>query len=162
MADMTQSESPEVKALRYVESLGLNSAYEHVQQVRKDLENKYVELNNLRNRRRTLEAFKADIEMEIIEDERSKHADMSQAQMDKHLKVLFSNHTDLRETRDEMYMLVGQIELIEHEIDLCNTDVKIETARLHELGGYFQFMAVLKQSQTSNTSNQTEDGNPWK
>jgi hypothetical protein len=161
---MEQQESPEVKAFRYVESLGLNTVYDGAVQSRKGLEEKYMILNDLRNRRRTVEAFRFDCEMEVIEAERSKHPDMSQAQMDKHIKVAYSNNSDIRESNEELAMLAGQIELTEHEVDLIKTDIKIATSRLEELGGYFQFMAVLKQSETSRKSREstTDDGNPWK
>lgn len=161
---MAGTESPEVKALRYVEGLGLNSVYEGAIEARKHLEDKYLTLNDLRNRRRTVESFRFDCEMEVMEAERAKHVDMSQAQMDKHLKVVFSNHSDIREARDELIMLAGQIELLEHDIDMLNTDIKIATSRLVELGGYFQFMTALKQAETSRKSSETktEDGDPWK
>ena len=159
---MTEAESPEVKAFRYVESLGLNTVYEGAVSSRTALEDKYMTLNNLRNRRRTVEAFRLDCEMVVIESERSKHPEMSQAQMDKHLKVAFSNHSDIREANEELMMLAGQIELTEHEVELLKTDIKIATSRLEELGGYLQFMAVLKQSEVSRKSRETTpDGNPW-
>lgn len=161
---MATPESPEVRSLRYAEGLGLNSVYEHATEARKVLEDKYMTLNDLRNRRRTVESFQRDCEMEIVEAERSKHPDMSQAQMDKHLKVAFSNSSDIRESREELSLLAGQIELLEHEVDLLNADIRIDSARLNELGGFFQFMAVLKQSESSRKSKEstTDDGNPWK
>ena len=159
---MADGVSPEVKALQYVEGLGLNSVYEHALEVRRALEAQQHELHNIKNRRRELEQFKTDVEMEIIEDERSKHPDMSAAAMEKHLKVCFSNSNDLRGTRDEMFLITAQIEAIEQEIDRCNLDLKIDIARLHELGGYFQFMAVLKQVSVSRQSNQTDSKDPWK
>ena len=160
---MTQADSPEVKALRYVEGLGLNTVYDGALESRKGLEDKLMVLNDLRNRRRTVESFKADCEMEVIESERSKHTDMSQAAMERHLKVVFSNHADIREANEELILLAGQIELTEHEVEVLKTDIKIATARLEELGGYFQFMAVLKQSEASRKSSEStrEDGNPW-
>ena len=159
---MADGVSPEVKALQYVESLGLNSVYEHALEVRKALEAQQQDLHNIKNRRRELEQFKADVEMEVVEAERAKHPDMSAAAMDKHLKVAFSNHSDLRGVRDEMFLITSQIEAIEMEMDRLHIDLKIDVARLHELGGYFQFMAVLKQVSASRESNPTDSKDPWK
>lgn len=156
---MTEEESPEVKALNYAMSLGLNSVYDEALEKRKALGDKTIELSDVRGRRRQLEAFKTDVEMSIIEDERLKHTDMSVAAMEKHLKIAFNNNGDLRETRDELMMVAGQIEVLEHEVSLLETDIKIAVSRLHELGGFYQFMAVIKQAEA--TRKTIENKGPW-
>lgn len=157
---MSDDPTPEVKALNYIESLGVHSVYDTALAARKELGDKMLALEDARSRRRTLESFKTDVEMAVIEEERGRHTDMSQAQMDKHLKVAFSNNSDLRETRDELIMLAGEVDGLEHAITLLETDIRIAVSRLTELGGLAQFFAVLKQAEI--TRKTPEDGNPWK
>lgn len=167
---MSSNPVPEQKSLAYAEGLGLNSVYEESVAKSRALEAKNTELAALRSEKRRLEAFRADIEMEVAEDERGKHPDMSQAQMDKHLRIKYSNNSDIRETRDELSSLAGEIDFVEFQIEQLHTDIKIAVARLHELGGYFQFMAVIKQSSEARKSREANeaseakqaDGNPWK
>lgn len=159
---MTDSPSPERKSLKYAEDLGLDTVYHEAVSARNLLEQKHKELLDHRARRRSVEQYKVDREMEVAERERAANPTMSQAQMDKHLKVAYSNEGDIREARDELSSLAGEIDFVEFEIDRIHQDIKIAVARLHELGGYFQFMAVVKQASEARKSKTTrEDGNPW-
>ena len=159
---MTSDPTPEVKALEYVNSLGLNSVHEEAQHKRVVLEDKGRTLAEFKARRRQLETYRADREMEVMEEERGRHPEMSQAQMDKHLKMAFSNDGDIRETRDELVSLAGDIDLTEFEVELLHQDIKIAVARLHELGGYFQFMAVIKQAEENRKAREATDKDPWR
>lgn len=156
---MSDQPSPEKKAFDYVESLGVHSVYDEALASRKALGDKVMELADLRSRRRTLESLKSDLEMAVVEEERHKHTDMSATAMEKHLKVAFSNNGDIRETRDELIMLAGQIEMTEHDVSLLEHDIRIAAARLHELGGLTNFMAAVKQAET--TRKTIENKGPW-
>lgn len=172
---MTNDPTPEVKALKYMESLGLHTVYQQALAARENLDKALTELSNCRDRKRALEALKFDIEMEVMEEERLKHPDMAAVHMDKHLKIAHSNSTEWRENRDLLISTQGDIEGLEYDIDILNVDIKIAVARLHELGGFFEFAAVIKQaeltrkaneaSEANNANNASEakdDGNPWK
>lgn len=160
---MTQPPSPEAKSLAYAESLGLDTVYHEAISARNQLDEKHKHMLQLRGERRRVEQFKADLEMEVTERERAANPSMSQAQMDKHLKVAFSNEGDIREARDDLATLAGEIDFVEYEIDRIHQDIKIAVARLHELGGYFQFMAVVKQASEARKAKEAKqaDGNPW-
>lgn len=160
---MSTDPTPEVKAFRYVESLGLNSVHEHALAARKELGDKILELHAAKARRRSLESLRTDLEMAVIEDEHRKHTDLSVAAMDRHLKVEFSNNGELREAKDDLIAVASDIDLLEFEVSLLETDIRIAAARLHELGGYFQFMAVLKQAETTRKTSETIDtDDPWR
>lgn len=157
---MSTDPTPEAKAFQYIESLGIHSVYDTALAARKELGDQMLSLEDARSRRRTLEAFKVDVEMSIVEEERIKHTDMSQAQMDKHLKIAFNNNSDIRETRDELVVIAGEVDALEHAISLLETDIRIAVSRLTELGGLAQFFAAIKQAET--TRKTSEDRNPWK
>lgn len=161
---MTTESSPEAKSLAYVEGLGLNSVYEGVLATRKELDTKQEQLHEVRKERRRLEALRQDQEMEVAETLRSS-GEMSQAAFDRQLKIDISNNADVRETKDMLLDLANQADMLEWEIGMLETDIKISVARLHELGGYFQFMAVLKSTSEARIAREAkqsrEDGNPW-
>lgn len=164
MTDPTPAQS-----LAYAESLGVNSVYANALDKQKALGDKLLDLSNLKNRRRQLEAYKSDREMEVLEEEQGKHRDQSATWLKEHMKMVYSNDGDIRETRDELITLANDIELLEFEVDILNQDIKIAVARLHELSGYLNFMAVIKSSsmmmrnaEQSGTKPKTSDeGNPW-
>lgn len=158
----TPEPSPEKKALDYAEQqLEVHAVHQRALEARQKLEHQAQTLAELKQKRRVREQHLNDVEMVVIERERAKHPSMSQAQMDKHLKVEFSNDGDIRETRDELVDLAGSIDLVEWEIDLLNQDIKIAVARMQELGGYLNFLAAIKQAETTRKSTQRPDGNPW-
>lgn len=167
---MSNDPTPEQKSLKYCEDLGLNSVYQEALAKRSALGDKALEITDLRNKKRNLESLKTDLEMEVIENERAAHPEMSAAQMDKHLKVAFSNNCDLRDAKEAINNVTTQIDVVEHEIELLNIDIRIATARLNELGGYFQFMAIIKSINEAkktheakqNESQSNDEGNPWK
>ena len=167
MTDPTPAES-----LAYAESLGVNSVYADALAKHNELGTKMLDLSNLKNRRRQLETYRSDKEMEVLEDEQGKHRDQSATWLKEHMKIVYSNTDDIRETRDELMNLAGEIELLEFEIDLLNQDIRISIARLHELAGYLQFMSVIKnvdylrkaeQDEQSRTQrNESDKGkDPW-
>jgi hypothetical protein len=160
MTDPTAAES-----LAYVDSLGVHSVYSDALAKRAALGDKLLELSNVKNRIRTVEAFKSDREMEVLSDEQAKHSSQSATWLKEHMRQVYSNDGDIRESRDELATLAGERDLIEYEIDMLNQDIKIAVARLHELGGYLQFMAVIKQADEARKAREAkqslETGNPW-
>ena len=156
------TESPERKALNYVEGLGLNSVYEQVLEVRRVLGDKVLDLSSLRADRRALENAKDDTEMEVAEQERAKRSDLSATAFKEHIKSVYYNNSDIQSLRSQISDVTSQIEVLEHEINLLNSDIKIAVARLHELGGYFQFMAVIKQAQSLREAKEIDEKDPWK
>jgi hypothetical protein len=146
--------SPGAKALAYAESLGVHSVYEQVLAKRAELDQCLTEIATLRDKKRDDESLLVDREMELLSDERGKHADMSQAGMDRHLKVVYWSDERHRELRSQVAQVVSDLDGLQFDRDMLETDIKIATARLVELGGYFQYLAAIKSANTaSNASN---------
>jgi hypothetical protein len=152
--------TPERKALDYVETeLGVHQVHEQAQSSHKWLGELQHDLVDKRKRRRELDQYLLDREMVIAEEVATKHADQSQAARDRLLKVAINNDGDIRETRDELATLAWSIDKIEYAIERTNQDIKIAVARMHELQGLLQFMAVIKQAQQ--TRQHIESKGPW-
>jgi hypothetical protein len=141
------TESAGLKALRYAEEkLHVNTIFEEVCEVRDDLDKLLTDLSELRDRRRDLTARLADKEMEVAADEWGKHPDMAVSRMEKHVKVAFSNDGEIRGYREELAKVTGDIEGLEFDKEIHEANIKIAVARMHELGGYFAYLAAIKNS----------------
>lgn len=135
------------KALTYAETeLGVNSVYLEVLSVRNKLDSTLTELSTARDKKRDLDERLQDREMEIRAEERARHTEMSAAAMDKHVKVALHNDDSVREYREQIQSTVSDIEGLEFDKSMHDTDIKIAVARLQELGGYLNYLAAIKQA----------------
>lgn len=149
-----------LKALRYAENqLGVNKVHEGALRSRNNLDQVLTELGELRDKKRALQASLQDKEMLLSADEWSKHPDMSAARMDKHIRTVYSDDDEIREMRETLAKVSGDIEGLEFDRDIHETDIRIACARLHELGGYLQYLAAIKQAELA--SKPRAEGDPW-
>lgn len=141
----TSTPSPAAKALAYAENeLKVHTVYQEALEARGKLDKTLTDLGEVRDKKRDVEARLSDAELEIASDERGKHPDMSQAQMDKHLKVALHNSTEVRELREQLIQVVNDADGLEFDKAMHETDIKIAVARLTELGGYLNYLAAIK------------------
>lgn len=145
--------SPGLKALNYAnDTLGVNKVYEDALKIREELNETLTLLSDARDKKRELESKLVDVEMFVAAEERGKHADMSQAAMDKHLKVALHNHPEWRTLRANLANLAGEMDGLEMDKTMHETDIKIAVSRMQELGGHLQYLAAIKQSETAKNS----------
>ncbi len=157
------SDSPALKALRYAEdNLGVNLIFEDAVNRKEKMDDVLTELSTLRDKKRDLQSRLNDKEMEVAADEWGKHPDMAAARMEKHVKIAYSNDGEIRGYREELNQISGQIEGLEYDKEILDTEIKIAVARMHELGGYLQYLAVIKEASIAREAKQTStEGNPW-
>lgn len=133
------------KAITYAEEdLGIHKVYESAKVAANSLDECLTKLSEQRDRKRLTDQTIIDREMELAEAERGKHPDMSQAAMDKHLKVLFNKDEFIRELTSHLRDILSEIDGLECDRDIFETEIKINTARMFELGGYMQYLAAVK------------------
>lgn len=149
------------KALDYAEDkLGVHSVYETAQKARNDLDTILTSLSEARDTKREVELRLSDAEMEVANDEWAKHSDMAVTRMEKHLKVALTNNDAVRELREQHVKAVNDIDGLEYDKLMAETDIRIAVARLQELGGYLQYLAVIK-LQAAKPEKQTESKGIW-
>lgn len=140
--------SPGAKALAYAEvDLGVHTCHESAVAARGRLDASLSAVSLAKDQKRDLESRLLDAEMVVSGDEHGKHPGMSATAMREHLKVAFSNDGAVRELRESISKVVGDIDGLECDIRIAEVDIKIAVARLHELGGYFEFLAAIKLTQ---------------
>jgi len=140
------------KGLDYAESqLGVHSVYDEVLAKRKELDDCLTALSEKRDQRRDIETKIETRQTELTSDEYGKHPDMTVSGMDRHLKLAFSEDADLIDLRKQIKEITNEVEGLEYDRSITETDIKIGIARLHELGGYLQYLAAIKASKSRST-----------
>lgn len=99
--------------------------------------------------RRHVEQHLTDREMEIVTEERGKHPDMSQAQMDKHIKSLLFQDAEWKKLRDELRELKDDLDGIDADRKVHERSIEIGCARMNQLGGYLNYLAAAKNASTA-------------
>jgi DNA polymerase elongation subunit (family B) len=141
------AQSAGAKALEYAEgTLKVHMVYHEALQKRNELDEILGELSELRDTKRDLDVRLVDAEMLVAAEEWAKHPDMSAARMEKHVKVAYSQNDDVRQLREQIIKLSGDIEGRQYDVTICEVDIKIAVARLQELGGYLNYLAAIKQA----------------
>jgi hypothetical protein len=142
-----------LKALHYAEQeLGVHTVYAEAIQARDELEKALDGLIGARLKKRAYESQLADREMELIAEARGKHPDMPVTRMDAHMKEVKHTDSKCRDLRDEISGCSSAIDAYETTKSIAEANIKIAAARLQELGGYFEYLAAIKQQQAHNAS----------
>lgn len=140
--------SPDLKGVRYAEDeLSVHKIFEEAVDARKNLDGILTNLASMRDKRRDIEDGLRSREMELAGDEWGRHPDFSATKMEGHLKT--ARHNDFAHTalRGELNQIASDIDDLENDKAIAETDIKIAVARMTELGGYFNYLAAIKQSQ---------------
>lgn len=150
--------NPALKALQYAErDLGVHAVYEGARTTRDNLDSVFTELAGLKDARRLQEASIQEREMAIVADERGKHPDQSAAWMERHLKLAFGTDPELIGHRHNLSQILGDIEGREYDARIQEIDLKVAIARMNELGGYLNYLSVVKASVGRSTTTPSEE-----
>lgn len=133
------------RSLDYAEQeLGVHTVHESAVGFRHALDGSLTRLAELKDTKRDIEVAIADLEMEVTIDEAGKHSGMSVAAMERHLKVELHKNPMLHELKTKHGAVISEIEGVEYDIRVTETDIRIAVARLTELGGYLNYLAAIK------------------
>jgi len=134
--------------LAYAENtLGVHRVYEEAQASLAKLDETLTELDTAIDTRRALDDQIADREMELLIEERGKHATMSEAAFGRHLKEVHYKDETLRDLRQKHRSAAGVVSGLELDLKFIESRIRVEAGRLNELGGYLQFLAALKNAE---------------
>lgn len=140
---------PTNKALQYAEeTLSVHSVYLHVLEQQERLNKARGVLISRRHKNRELDEKLDSIQMDIVSEEWAKHPEMAQTRMDKHVKVAVQKNPDHSVTRMQKQELEREIEFAEAEIKQLEIEIRTGTARMDQLGGYLNYLAVTKYAGT--------------
>lgn len=131
------------------DTLEVHKILEATLDAHKDLDKVMTVITEKSDARRHVEQHMADREMEIITEERGKHADMSQAAMDKHVKSVLFGDDEWKKLRDELRELKNDLEGADADRKIQERAIEIGCARMNQLGGYFNYLAAAKNASTA-------------
>jgi hypothetical protein len=142
-----------LKALRYAEDqLKVHGIYDEAVAARGRLDSVLTDLSERRDKRRAVEEDLRTREWEVATEEWGKHPDFSATKMDQHLKQARYIDPICMDLRASVTDLTSDIEGLEYDKTMLETDIKIAVARLQELGGFLNYLAAIKQAETANNT----------
>lgn len=144
------------KALTYAEeTLGVHKIYEILGQHVEDLDVATSDLDKALDWKRELEEKYADREVELISEKRGIHPDISDTRFRQDMKTWERQDPALSQLRIDLNTVKGEIQGIEFDISLTKTRIQVGSARLVELGGYLNYLAVVKNQAENTTQEKT-------
>lgn len=136
---------PASDALKYAEdALGVHEVYREAIEAHQRVEEAATEIAQLRDRKRDVEFDIQMREIELSQLESGKHPEMSATAMNTHMRKVVWTDVKYLELKHALDRLQGQLDGAEATLKISENTVRIESARMIELGGYFNYLAVVK------------------
>lgn len=134
------------KALKYAEEeLGVHKIYESTQGYLEDLDIALGDLDKAQDARRKLDETYADLEVELINNMRGVHPNMSDTRFKSEFKIWEREDKALSDLRVDLNKVRSDIQGLEYDIEILKLRIKTGSSRMVELGGYLNYLAVIKQ-----------------
>lgn len=132
------------QAVSYAQSIGLDSVYEEAQQALTEWNKAEHTAIAARHVLRQLEEQLADRELEVASLERAANPDMSATAFEKHMKAASRGDAQCREIREGISNARWELDCAVLTSDEAKHTLRIKSARLNELGGYFSYLAAVR------------------
>lgn len=139
------------------EELGVHRSYERAKAARETLRLIQANINNARDEKRKLDVDLEDIEQMILVSVVEDDPGASQAAISRKFKATFQEHDVARRVRDEIANIESRLRVLEADRSASEADIRIETSRMTELGGYLQYLAAAKLAQVEARSRDTDN-----
>lgn len=138
-----------VKAQREAaeQSLGIQAVYDAAQASRNALDETLTLLADARDKRRNIEGEIADHETVVIQSVWVNNPELAQTRLDKLVKNEINQAKSLRDLRTQLNAVISEIEGLEYDKQMHETDIRIACSRMTELNGYLVFIASLMSKQ---------------
>lgn len=138
------------RALDYAESyLGVHRVHDEAEALLAEMDEALNALDSAIDARRMLDGQIEDRQMLLLVEERGKAADISQAAMDRRLKEVYHKDETLKRLRMQRNAKAGEASGLELDIEHTKYRLKVKVARIEELGGYFQYLAAVKNAESA-------------
>lgn len=146
------------KALQYAENnLGVHVVWEDVQSYLADLDSLLADLDKAQDRKRQLNEDYADREVELVNEQRGVHPNMSDTRFKSEFKGWERSDSALRLLRVELNKIQSEIQGLEYDLEILKLRIRASTARMEELGGYLNYLAAVKNATAETTTKNTGD-----
>lgn len=145
------------KALQYAEEvLGVHKQHEIATGQLQSLDELLADLDKAQDRRRKVEEDYADREVDLINEMRGVHPNMSDTRFKSEMKGWERTDKDLKFFRQSLNEIRSEIQGLEYDIDLTKLRIRTACSRMEQLGGYLNYLAAVKNQAEKKTTEQQE------
>lgn len=130
------------------QELGVHKVYEDALAAQVELDALAASLDEANDSRRYLLDMIADREVELLDDERAKHASQSATWLKEHMKSAERKDAKLTELRGKMMEIDSTRQGLDYDYEVCKSKLRLLEARMNQLGGYLNYLAAVKQAST--------------
>lgn len=149
--------SDALKALTYAEeNLGVHKVYETLLQHLEDLDVSTSDLDKALDRKREIEEKYADAEVDLVNEKRGLHPEMSDTKFKAELKVWERENDAMNQLRLDLNAVKSEIQGLEFDQSMLKARIQVGSARLVELGGYLNYLTAVK-NQAENAKKKTQE-----
>jgi hypothetical protein len=142
------------RAVGYAHKLGFQTAYDEAVTAESIIAEAHGEVLKANRNKRELADGILDRQADLAVEERGRLSELSATAFDAHMKVAIRNDGRLIELRAELSNASYQGEKAEQRAREAELTIRNRTARMMELGGYFQYLAATALLQANNTTSQ--------
>lgn len=132
------------KAREYAEQqLGVNTVYQEANEAAERADHHSRKIDEFKNEQRQIEDMIADREVAIFTEERNKHKDESATWLNQHVSRVKRTDVEMERLRKKLRDIEFEVSTHYSFMRAAQATVEIRCARMHELGGYFQYLVAI-------------------
>lgn len=124
--------------------LGVHEVFKYAEVLHDELVNCQLNLEEAQRNRRDETENLSVVEAAYIARMRGSNPDLSQTAFEKQIKLWMASSPDLVPVRRKLATAVDSVLFCEHSLRAVEMKLKIQIARMNELGGYLQYLAAAK------------------
>lgn len=135
--------------IKYAEQeLGVHEVYDRAQAAQQRFAKFIVTLNETNNAIRHIHEMMDDREQEVVAEQRAANPDMSTTAFKEHMKEVVQQDETMRDFRKDLMEKQNSRDTAETSVEAAKYAMRVEAARLNELGGLLNFYAATKYATT--------------
>lgn len=131
--------------------LGFQTVYDESVEAEGTLAQALEEVRLWADKKRNIAELILDRQADLATEERANKAELSATAFEAHMKIAIRQDRNLKELRADLASAAIRHEEAEHKAREAELVIRTRTARMTELGGYFQYLAATALLQANNT-----------
>lgn len=124
--------------------LGVHEVFKYAEVLHDELVNRQLELEEAQKLKRQMADGVEQAEIALIIQKRGENSELSQTAFEKRIKEWMFQDKIVQQTRRHLSDSTSKVEYQEHLVRAVELKLKIQIARMNELGGYLQYLAAAK------------------
>lgn len=140
----TQAGNASARSVSYALNLGLETVWTEAVEAEHVLQEAHDQLRETADKRRAVDEDILDREAQVVSEQRAANADMTATEFERRIKGWLRDDSQLTSLRADRMSLSFQYDAAEHQARQAEATIRIRSARMTELGGYFTYLAAVR------------------